>query len=30
MAAPARFEALILSSGAGGKLLAWYLAQSGR
>src|SRR5262245_5380633 len=30
MAAPVRFEALILGSGAGGKLLAWHLAQSGR
>src|SRR2546430_1755331 len=29
MAAPAQFEALILGSGAGGKLLAWHLAQSG-
>jgi pyruvate/2-oxoglutarate dehydrogenase complex dihydrolipoamide dehydrogenase (E3) component len=25
-----RFEALILGSGAGGKLLAWHLARSGR
>src|SRR5437899_613118 len=25
-----RFEALVLGSGAGGKLLAWHLAQSGR
>src|SRR4029450_2763517 len=30
MDAPARFEALILGSGAGGKLLAWHLAQTGR
>jgi pyruvate/2-oxoglutarate dehydrogenase complex dihydrolipoamide dehydrogenase (E3) component len=30
MAAPERFEALILGSGAGGKLLAWHLARSGR
>jgi pyruvate/2-oxoglutarate dehydrogenase complex dihydrolipoamide dehydrogenase (E3) component len=30
MDAPARFEALILGSGAGGKLLAWHLGQSGR
>src|SRR5256886_11794886 len=30
MAARAQFEALILGSGAGGKLLAWNLAQSGR
>src|SRR5438477_9222594 len=30
MAYPERFEALILGSGAGGKLLAWHLAQSGR
>src|SRR3989441_1120471 len=30
MAAPAQFEALILGSGAGGKLLAWHLAHSGR
>jgi pyruvate/2-oxoglutarate dehydrogenase complex dihydrolipoamide dehydrogenase (E3) component len=30
MAVSARFEALILGSGAGGKLLAWHLAQSGR
>ena len=30
MAAPERFEALILGSGAGGKLLAWNLARSGR
>jgi pyruvate/2-oxoglutarate dehydrogenase complex dihydrolipoamide dehydrogenase (E3) component len=28
--APERFEALILGSGAGGKLLAWHLARSGR
>src|SRR2546426_10630075 len=25
-----RFEALVLGSGAGGKLLAWHLARSGR
>src|SRR5439155_10274777 len=30
MAYPERFEALILGSGAGGKLLAWHLARSGR
>ncbi len=30
MADPERFEALILGSGAGGKLLAWHLARSGR
>src|SRR5216117_1517549 len=30
MAAPAQFKALILGSGAGGKLLAWHLAHSGR
>ena len=30
MAHPERFEALILGSGAGGKLLAWHLARSGR
>src|SRR3989454_7737134 len=30
MAAPAQFEALILGSGQGGKLLAWHLADSGR
>ena len=30
MAAPERFEALILGSGQGGKLLAWHLARSGR
>src|SRR2546426_11956020 len=30
MAAPAQFEALILGSGQGGKLLAWHLAHSGR
>ena len=30
MAAPERFEALVLGSGAGGKLLAWHLARSGR
>src|SRR5262245_28761806 len=30
MAQPERFEILVLGSGAGGKLLAWHLAQSGR
>src|SRR6266446_2982268 len=30
MATPERFEALILGSGQGGKLLAWHLAQSRR
>src|SRR3989475_9965297 len=30
MAADERFEILILGSGAGGKLLAWHMAQSGR
>src|SRR2546425_9637395 len=30
MAAPERCEILILGSGAGGKLLAWHMAQSGR
>src|SRR2546427_5848322 len=30
MAAPERFEALIIGSGAGGKLLAWHLARAGR
>lgn len=30
MAAPEPFEILILGSGAGGKLLAWHMAQSGR
>ena len=30
MVAPERFEALILGSGMGGKLLAWHLARSGR
>jgi pyruvate/2-oxoglutarate dehydrogenase complex dihydrolipoamide dehydrogenase (E3) component len=30
MAYPERFEALILGSGTGGKLLAWHLARSGR
>ena len=29
MPQPERFEALILGSGAGGKLIAWHLAQSG-
>jgi pyruvate/2-oxoglutarate dehydrogenase complex dihydrolipoamide dehydrogenase (E3) component len=30
MSEPERFEALILGSGFGGKLLAWHLARSGR
>src|SRR6266550_545256 len=30
MAQPERYEILILGSGAGGKLLAWHLARSGR
>jgi pyruvate/2-oxoglutarate dehydrogenase complex dihydrolipoamide dehydrogenase (E3) component len=30
MAQPERYEALVLGSGAGGKLLAWHLARSGR
>ena len=30
MSQPERFEILILGSGAGGKLLAWHMAQSGR
>src|SRR6266403_3183186 len=30
MAAPERFDALVLGSGQGGKLLAWDLARSGR
>src|SRR2546425_13300618 len=30
MAASERFEVLILGSGAGGKLLAWDMARSGR
>jgi pyruvate/2-oxoglutarate dehydrogenase complex dihydrolipoamide dehydrogenase (E3) component len=30
MAEPERYEVLILGSGAGGKLLAWHLAKSGR
>ena len=30
MSYPEQFEALILGSGAGGKLLAWHLARSGR
>ena len=30
MSQPERFEYLILGSGAGGKLLAWHMAQSGR
>ena len=30
MAEPERFEILILGSGAGGKLLAWHMARSGR
>ena len=30
MSQPERFETLVLGSGAGGKLLAWHLARSGR
>src|SRR5260370_23044338 len=30
MTQPEQFEVLILGSGAGGKLLAWHMAQSGR
>src|SRR6267142_5418889 len=30
MSQPERFEILILGSGAGGKLLAWHMARSGR
>src|SRR5262249_57779826 len=30
MSQPEQFEALILGSGFGGKLLAWHMAQSGR
>jgi pyruvate/2-oxoglutarate dehydrogenase complex dihydrolipoamide dehydrogenase (E3) component len=30
MTEPERYEALVLGSGAGGKLLAWHLAGSGR
>jgi len=30
MSQPERFEILVLGSGAGGKLLAWHMAQSGR
>src|SRR5439155_3440864 len=30
MAQPERYEVLVLGSGAGGKLLAWHLAGSGR
>src|SRR5262245_61599060 len=30
MTQPEQFDALILGSGAGGKLLAWHLARSGR
>jgi pyruvate/2-oxoglutarate dehydrogenase complex dihydrolipoamide dehydrogenase (E3) component len=30
MSQPERFEVLILGSGQGGKLLAWYMARSGR
>jgi pyruvate/2-oxoglutarate dehydrogenase complex dihydrolipoamide dehydrogenase (E3) component len=30
MAEPEQYEALVLGSGAGGKLLAWHLAGSGR
>jgi pyruvate/2-oxoglutarate dehydrogenase complex dihydrolipoamide dehydrogenase (E3) component len=30
MAQPERYENLVLGSGAGGKLIAWHMAQSGR
>src|SRR5260370_16174477 len=30
MAQPERYEVLVLGSGAGGKLLAWHMASSGR
>jgi pyruvate/2-oxoglutarate dehydrogenase complex dihydrolipoamide dehydrogenase (E3) component len=30
MSQPERFESLVLGSGAGGKLLAWHMARSGR
>ena len=30
MAQPERFDALILGSGTGGKLVAWHMASSGR
>jgi pyruvate/2-oxoglutarate dehydrogenase complex dihydrolipoamide dehydrogenase (E3) component len=30
MAQPERFDALVLGSGTGGKLIAWHMAQSGR
>src|ERR1700756_3085835 len=30
MSQPERFEILVLGSGAGGKLLAWHMARSGR
>src|SRR5712672_1706090 len=30
MAQPERYDVLILGSGAGGKLLAWHMARSGR
>ena len=30
MAEPERYEALVLGSGGGGKLLAWHLAGSGK
>src|SRR3979411_2104806 len=30
MSQPEQFEVLILGSGAGGKLLAWHMARSGR
>ena len=30
MSRPEQYEVLVLGSGAGGKLLAWHLARSGR
>src|ERR1700688_4985238 len=30
MAQPERFDALVLGSGTGGKLIAWHMAQTGR
>ena len=30
MSQPERFEMLVFGSGAGGKLLAWHMAKSGR